>query len=362
MDATTILLVDDSSSFARTIRAMMSLCPLQTRFTEAQYLAKALKLLEQQKFDLVLLDLTLPDSFGLDTLRALRQSTSTPVIVLTGVDDEQNALEALKLGAEDYLLKGDINSHQLNRSISYALERHRAHRLEVERLRLYEQREDFMATLTHDLKNPLIGANRILELVCEAKIEPAEVSPLLQQIRGSNNALLAMIRNLVEVYRYEKDVDTLIRENTDLNSVVARYLHDGEPLLNDRQVMVTRNIHDENLAVYADKNALLRVVQNLVENAIKFSPPKTAVEISLWRDNHVAMMQVSDQGPGIAPGDKARLFQRFWQGRSGRQFSTGTGLGLYLCRQIVEAHEGKIWCDSAENSGAKFIVSLPLAS
>jgi signal transduction histidine kinase len=99
-----------------------------------------------------------------------------------------------------------------------------------------------------------------------------------------------------------------------------------------------------------------------MDNAIKFSPEGGLVTVKLWQDLDEAVLEVSDCGPGVAEEDKLRLFQRFWQGRMGRLHSAGTGLGLYLSRQIVEAHEGRIKYSSKEREGAIFTVSLPLVN
>ncbi|HEY9778236.1 MAG TPA: hybrid sensor histidine kinase/response regulator [Planktothrix sp.] len=362
----TILLIEDSDAFSRAVSAMLGLyAPVTTTVVMADKLAKGLELLGQRSFDLVLLDLTLPDSHGLETLEQVRAaSPSVPVVVLTGLTDEHLAVDALGIGAQDYLLKGDINARELNRTVVFALERKRLQRAESERIKLYEQREDFMATLTHDLKNPLIGANRVLELVCTGQAGDVshESVHLLQKVRESNSALLAMIRNLVEVYRYEKDINTLIRENTDLSHLVRKYLDEVEPLFQERGVTVHSEFQEHPQKIFADQHAILRVVQNLVENAIKFSPSGGMVSVKLWQDDRLAMLAVSDNGPGIAEADIQRLFQRFWQGHAGRTHTVGTGLGLYLCRQIVEAHDGRISCTSKEREGSTFTVSLPLAS
>ncbi|HEY9715950.1 MAG TPA: ATP-binding protein [Trichormus sp.] len=361
-----ILLIEDHVVFSKAVTAMISLSTqADARVVVANRLNSGLLMLTKENFDLVLLDLNLPDSHGITTLVKVReQSPKAPIVVLTGHDDERAAIEALSLGAQDYLVKGDVNARQLNRTISYAIERKKLQSVEAERLRLYEQREDFMATLTHDLKNPLIGANRLLESITKGHV--GEISPdirdLLLVVHEGNAALLNMICNLLEVYRYEKDIHTLIRENTDLAKLIRKYLTEAEPLIQQRGLKLETQIVDSPSPVFADQNAILRVVQNLIDNAIKFSPEGGLVTVKLWQDQDEAVLEVSDNGPGVAEEDKFRLFQRFWQGRMGRLHSAGTGLGLYLSRQIVEAHEGRIKYSSNDREGAIFTVSLPLVN
>lgn len=365
-EALTILLIEDSEVFGKAVIALIDAASsIAMRIVTAQSLRAGLEILDKEPVDLLLLDLTLPDSRGLDTVTAVRnRSSSVPIVVLSGVEEEATALETLKRGAQDFLFKGDLNPRQLNRAIMFAMERKRLQSVEAERIRLFEQREDFMATLTHDLKNPLIGANRVLELIANGQIGDAseDVQQLLSKVRDSNVALLSMIRNLLEVYRYEKDVNMLVRENFDLSVMVAKYVSEVEPAIKARGVTLAADLPASPFPVYADKSGLLRVLQNLIDNAVKFSPPGENVELKLLGEMDKAVLLVSDHGPGITADDMTRLFQRFWQGRSKQMRMSGSGLGLYLCRQIIEAHNGHIWCESEENQGATFLFSLPAAT
>lgn len=147
----------------------------------------------------MLLDLTLPDCDGLQTVARMATITSAPIIVLSGQDDEGTAMEALKLGAHDYLVKGDINARQLVRSISYALERHRGQQADADRIRQHEQHEGLIATLTSELKRPLTAANQILERMTDGDLGAMSDQHirLLLQLRDTNNALLDKLQNLV---------------------------------------------------------------------------------------------------------------------------------------------------------------------
>lgn len=360
-----VLIVEDNSLFAKAVEAMLrhSFSSSSTILI-ATSLSDAINKVTETNVGIILLDLTLPDSDGLNTLVSMSSSTKLPIVVLTGDDDAKAALEALKVGAQDYLIKGDINHRLLAKSINYAIERHRSQQINAERIRLYEQREDFMATLTHDMKNPLIGANRILELMASGSLGAlsAQQVKLLLTLLQSNQALLALIRNLIEVYRYEKDLDKIEKENTDLRQLVNLYLDTLAPILKDKQIAISvecQNIGD----VPADHNSILRVVQNLVENAIRFTPSGGRISIKLWTEQQNVFFQIADTGPGVSENERKRLFQRFFQGRCGKESTFGTGLGLYLCRQIIEAHDGRIWCEnSVENSGAIFTLSLPVTA
>jgi two-component system, sensor histidine kinase and response regulator len=324
-------------------------------------LGGARQILLDHKIDIVLLDLDLADDEGMQTFQTMREITRAPIVVLTSNEDESLALNALKAGAEDFLFKRALTPIMLWRSITYTIERHNSHIIEKDRLHLLELREDFMATLTHDLKNPLIGSNRLIELIAEGnvRISAEQQSNLLLQVRDSNNSLLGMIQSLYDVYRYEKDRQTLHLEKTDLLAMVNQYLGSVRHLMEDKRITthVVNNAKDP--VVLADSISISRVMQNLIENAIKFSPLEGRVEINLRTDEDKVVIDVSDQGPGIELEDHHKLFRRFYQGRPGRVYNYGMGLGLYLCRQIVEAHSGQIWCSPKEDNGSTFTVSLP---
>ncbi len=229
-------------------------------------------------------------------------------------------------------------------------------------LSLMEQREDFMATLTHDLKNPLLGANRILDLFVDDKLGELtdEQKQVLLKLRESNHGLLALVQNLIEVYRYEKAAGSLVFQEADVVQIIKYYLDEIAAEARHRQIEIKMHLPRDPVIAWIDTNGIRRVFQNLVDNAIKFTPPEGQISVRISQTENRALLEVVDTGPGIAPEDIPRLFQRFWQSDAGKRYYPGTGLGLYLCRQIVALHHGTISCESTQGVGSKFIVALPL--
>lgn len=358
----TILIGETATSGVLFIRTMLkNSVDHSNRLIHVETLAEARHELAAGGIDIVLLDLELENNDGIKTIEAIKATTMAPLIVLSTSEDENLPRRILQAGAEDYLNKHSVTAQNLHRSIIYAIERNKARIVELERLHLLELREDFMLTLTHDLKNPLIGSNRLLELIAEGsvRVSPEQQSNLLLQIRDSNTKLLAMIQSLYDVYRYEKDLHELHLEKTDLLAVVNHYLRSVRHLMEDKRIVTHVVNNSSETVVLADSLSISRVIQNLIENAIKFSPVEGRVEINLRNEDDQVMINVSDEGPGIEPRDLHKVFMRFYQGRPGRAYNYGMGLGLYLCRQIVEAHSGKIWCSPKEDSGSIFTISLP---
>ncbi len=361
LDKIKVLLIEDSIPDAKFVRTLLP--KQQYDFVHVISLADAAQEIKKFPFDVVLLDLSLPDASGLESLESLQQSdVDIPIVILTGLNDEDTALRAMKLGAQDYVQKSDVNASFLERSIRYAIERNVSEQ-DRKRLAVLEQREEFMATLTHDLKNPLMGTNRVLELLAEQAMGSIsdEHAELLLQIRDSNKLLLAMIQNLLDVYRFEKDINAVVLANTHLRDVLSSCLKDITPFAESKKIQIKTSYSETMTTVVADAMAMRRVFQNLLDNALKFTPAGGQISLKVAPTNGSVCVEIEDNGPGMSKDELSRIFNRFAQGRAGRKFSPGTGLGLFLCKQIVEAHNGQIVCQSQEGQGAKFLVTLPAA-
>jgi len=232
------------------------------------------------------------------------------------------------------------------------------------RISLMQQREDFMAMLTHDLKNPLIGSNRILELMAEGAL--GSVSPdqfrVLGQLRASNKSLLLMINNLIDTYKYERDLSAITRAPTDMRELIATCVTEMTAIADSRSINLSMELPARMELVDADAIAFRRVVQNLLDNALKFTPNGGEVLVRLSVDDEKIRLDVIDTGPGISPKDRKLLFQRFWRGSAEKLYAPGTGLGLYLCKQVVDAHAGRIFCTSNDSKGSIFSVEIPARS
>ncbi|MBX9949487.1 MAG: hybrid sensor histidine kinase/response regulator [Candidatus Obscuribacterales bacterium] len=358
---TSILLIEDSKAQALAIKSMLNGAPADTEI--AFTLASGLLKLAEREFDIILLDLSLEDSYGLDTLVAVRNcAPQTAIVVLSAMDEVE---EAIELGAQEYLLKEEVTPTLLRRAMARARVRLKAKSAESERLRIYEEREDFMATLTHDLKNPIIGSNRILELLIHQKLGALteQQTEILSAVKGSNDILLEMICNFLDVYRNEKDMHDVSLEIIDMRALISKHVLGILPLAADRGITITVDIIQEEVPIHADRCSITRVLDNLIGNAIKFVPDGGTIMVKLAKqDRKEALLQVSDSGPGIPKEEQHYLFQRFWRSRKTRASNSGTGLGLYLCHQIIEAHRGTISCEADESRGTTFSVRLPLAA
>jgi two-component system, sensor histidine kinase and response regulator len=365
-EAIKILLVDDDEVDRMTVQRALKSASFPVQITEAESCADTLSELNQATFDCALLDYRLPDGNGLELVTQIRdRNIQIPLIVLTGQGDDQIAVELLKAGASDYLAKSKVSPGRLAQVLQNALRVHNAEAAAAiahqQREELLKQREDFISRLTHDLQTPLFAANRMLHFFQEGvfgEIPPA-VAQRIPVIIRSNQNLLQMVSNIVEVYGHEAEAKRLNFDPCDVQDILEEVVQELLPLAIGKNIDLSLKVQDQgSYSALGDFLELRRVFINLIGNSIKFTdvgqiqvglshskePPKTVV------------ITVQDTGSGIAPELQSSLFERF---RSGNHKRSNTGLGLYLSRRILDSHQGSISLDSELSVGSTFTIHLP---
>jgi len=233
----------------------------------------------------------------------------------------------------------------------------------TERKLLEEQRKEFIGTLAHDLQTPVIASDRALELLIgrlDNRVEP-DIFKLANMLRDNNQNLLRMIQSLLEVYHYEAGARELYFDKVNLAQLVTICVDEITPLAEKHGRKIKTVLNAQDPTVWADRTALRRLITNLLDNAVKFSHEGGLIEAAVNNgtgDGEVSL-EVTDHGIGISKDDQTRLFERFWHGSGHKTYKGSSGLGLYLCRQIVEAHGGTIVCHSKLGKMTKFTVNLP---
>ncbi len=225
-----------------------------------------------------------------------------------------------------------------------------------------DPRTELMAHITHDLRVPLIAASYILHQMQRGALgtELAELQPFLRQLLDSNQTMVQLIDTLLDIHQYEVGGRELDALPVDLPELMGRTIRELQPLAEAKGLGLELVMAEEGLAVMGDRLALRRLFTNLINNAIQFTDVgsvRIRATASVDATNHHWIsVSVEDTGIGIAEDEQAILFERF---RQGRQRRGGHGLGLYLCRQIVEAHQGRIEVRSSLGQGTCFTVHLP---
>ncbi len=337
--------------------------------------------------DVYLIDNRLDGHTGLELLReALRRGCKAPVILQTGVGDLAVDLEAVRAGAADYLIKDQLTAAALERSIRYALERKRAEealrqaREELERrvaertaeltaanARLAEadrRKDEFLAVLAHELRNPLAPMRNAVALL---RRRPAHYDPVVEQMRAMLERqvthMAQLVDDLMDVARITRGKIELRLTSVDLAAIARRAVETILPLLEERKHRLDVALPEGPLWVRGDAVRLEQILNNLLQNAAKYTPPGGRIQLSAERAGDEAVVRVQDNGMGIRPEMLPRIFDMFQQGeRGGGRTIEGLGIGLTLVRNLVKLHGGRIEAHSAGlGKGSMFEVRLPTA-
>ena len=318
--------------------------------------------------DLIILDVMMPEINGYEVTQQIRNNPEInyiPILLLTA-RIEASVVEGLDIGADDFLRKPFEIEELLARVRSLLRLKHSID----EQRKMTLQREDFVSRLTHDLRTPLVAANRVLNLFLQEVFGqiPSEMKQPISVMIRSNQNLLEMVNTLLEVYRFEAGKKNLHFDRCDLKIIAAEVVSELTPLALEKNLNLKLDTHElsptENNGgiVNGDRLELRRVFNNLIGNAIKFTDTGS-IEIRIFETlspaNHCSstiIIEVQDTGYGIAPEDQETIFERFRQGKNKR---SGSGLGLHLCSRIIEAHGGKIELSSEIGKGSIFTVKLP---
>lgn len=356
-----VLLVEDNPGDARLLREYLLMADRRVAVVVAESLGEAFERHEQRPVSIVLLDLSLPDSRGIETVeRLLERTPDVPVIVLTGVDDEELALEAVRAGAQDYLVKGRVGSEVLARAMRYAIERHR---LLGEERELHQRESEFVATASHELRTPLHSIRGFTRLLLDQTVEPRVQREFLTTIDIEANRLSVIVSDLLDVARIETGSLELRYEELDLPELVAEACAALAPNAAEKNIELRQDLHEGRAALVTDRACLSRALVNLIGNAVKFTDAGGAVTVRVTAADGEATISVQDTGPGIPQESRSRLFQRFSQlDASSTREHGGTGLGLYITKQLVESLQGRIWLESEVGLGSTFYVALPLCA
>ncbi len=230
----------------------------------------------------------------------------------------------------------------------------------TDRVILQQQREDFVATLTHDLKTPVLATNRAVQFLLDGDFGPIaeEQKDVLETILHSNAALYRLVQTLLDVYRFDSGVKELHIHDCNLAAIITQMVTECMPLAQEKGIELKATLPGDAKDVRCDEEEIRRVIQNLIDNSLKFTPTSGSISITMDQAGEKTLIVVADTGKGISDENKPKLFQRFWQaGSTGRHYAS-TGLGLYLCRRIIDGHGGRIWCESTIGRGSAFCFEI----
>jgi signal transduction histidine kinase len=364
-----VLLVEDDANDARLL--MMGLAraaPGRFDVVHADRLGTALEHVGTQNFDVVLLDLSLPDGNGLPTFLKLRNADTkkTPIVVLTGLDDEAVAMQAVRNGAQDYLVKGQVNAQLVIRSIRYAIERAQMHERENNYRQQAEMKDRFLSHVSHELRMPLAVIYQAMTNVLNGNA--GEITPeqreCLEIAVPNVKQLRRMIDELLEVARSETASLRIQFQQLNLKDLLSRTVQSLQSIAKAKNICLERAVFPDDLPeAYGDPSRIEQVLLNLFDNALKFTPAEGVIRTRahlLTEKPGFIRVAVEDTGCGVAEEARERVFERFQQEPQAIESSrSGLGIGLYLSKELIDRHGGDIWVASQPGQGSTFFFTLP---
>ena len=365
-----ILLIEDNLGDADLVKLRLVESKSDVLVNCVPRLSDALACLDAETPALVLLDLNLPDSHGAETFRRIMQKApNVPVVILSGQDDEALAVKAVHHGVQDYLVKSDITSKQLERAIRYAVERQGLlHSLDIARKQQLEFKNRFLSHVSHELRTPLTCIHQYVTLILDGLSGPITPEQMdhLKIVLKSVNQLHAMIRDLLEATRADSGKLRIEPRCIDIGELMRQAIAMMKPSADEKHIALEVAADQSVPLLYADPDRALEIFINLIDNAIKFTPPEGSVLVKASRvetDPTSVYLSVSDTGRGIPQDSLPQVFERLYQDPDAVDGNrSGLGLGLFIAKEIVTLHGGRMWVASEPGNGSTFSFTLPLYS
>jgi signal transduction histidine kinase len=360
-----LLVVDDDKNFRDIV--LMAISEEDFDVSEATTGEEAVKAARAHEYDLVLLDLKMPVMDGLQTLKLLRQeSPSTDILMITGYQDVHLAVESIKLGAKEYLTK-PIDPPELVQRLKSAL---RAHAAE---LRVKNLQAEFSAHLLYELRTPLSTVQSAVGFLMKELAGPTteRQQDVLSHIEHNTTKMISLLNDMIDLTQFESGRVGLEKLPTNLDELIPAVCARFDPLAKAKKVSLKVNINSNIPTLELDPDKIEQVIENLLDNAVKYTNEGGTITITASQTHHtmdgrareVIEIAVADSGMGIPKEELPFVFDKykeFLTGKTSQQKTTG--IGLIICRNIVEAHNGTMSVASTAGKGSTFKFTLPVDS
>lgn len=349
-----ILLIEDDEDDCFFVQEMLEdIKEWHANLDWAPSVEEALNRINNHPYDIYLLDYNLGQYSGLDFIKMLPSScTYAPVIMLTGERNHSRDMAAMEAGAMDYLVKGEFDAYQLERSIRYALMQK-----EIER-----NKDEFLATVNHELRTPVTSINGSLMMLLHGYEDQLtdEVRTMVDVAVRNCERLIRIVNDLLEAQQLQAGKMEILRAPLEISDIIKQAVDTNYGYAHNHNVsLVIAPDSESGFQIEGDKDRLLQVMANLISNAIKFTPKGGVVTVRAIQQNNTVRFEVTDQGPGIPEEFRPMIFGRFAQ--ASKYGIEGTsGLGLNIAQSLVELHGGKIGFETETGVGSTFYFTLPV--
>ena len=395
-----ILVVDDLPDYRRMMQAVLEDAGYSDVITAGStqeaftILGMADPALPTPGVDLILLDINMPETDGVAACQRIKNESKLrdiPVIMVTGVAANEKLEQAFSAGATDYILKPTNPAEMLARigsalELKHEMERRKSgyvsdleeknRELELAFLELEQKNQELeeaslaktqiLSTATHELKTPLTSIIGYIDIIL---MRQNKVGPLnekqqryLETAQRNSYRLKSLVDDLLDISRIESGGLDLTPSELELWPEIEETVTGMQTQITDKNIDLVLDIPQEICPMLADKLRLGQVISNLLSNACKYSPPAARITIRAREEDAGVRIDVSDRGIGISPEDQEQLFTKFFRAdNSSTREVSGSGLGLYITKHLIEAHGGRIWASSQIGQGTTFSIIWPKA-
>lgn len=374
-----VLMVEDNINYGRLIKKnLQSLKNEKFDVILSNSLKEGLQELAIKDIDIVLLDLNLPDSYQIDTfLKIKNNSPNVPVIILTSMDNEEIAIKSIQMGAQDYILKNMINTEIIVKSIYYSLERSKITReLEIQKINVedaYSQLSSqsaqliqsekmntvgkMVAGIAHGLNNPLMGVINTIQFLLEKTSEDHEDIEVLKMAEEASQRCIDIVNNLQNIAYMQIENSEFSIES--LTTIIDQVLYLLNFRIKNSNIKLIQYIPDNIPLFWMKTNHMQQVFLSIINNSIDSleNRDKKEIIIEVKYEGEFVNTIIRDTGSGIPPDNLEKIFDPFFTTNTS---NGSTGLGLSICKNIIDDHSGKISCESELGVGTTMFFSLPL--
>ncbi len=361
----TILVVDDDNSSRGLVKKILE--QEDYIFEGAGSGEEALEYLNENLPDLILCDILMPEMDGIEFCARLQLTPvleNIPLIMVTGMSTMDSLSRAYEAGADDYIIK-PIRQVELLSRVEHHVEKYRREQAAKSKIEnLFTQNESktkFLGVASHDLRNPLVSIRGISQYLDSEKFGPLNESQkeLVSTIVQASESMLSLVEDLLDVSMFESGQMRIETNVQSLEELIDHAITLHSPNASKKSIRLVKGVRSSDNDAEFDNKLISRVIDNLISNAVKFSQPETEVRLLLESEEDSVTLKVEDQGPGIPHEEFDTLFKEF--GRTSNLPTGGessSGIGLFVCKKILQQHGGSISAENRSEGGARFNVTL----